>query len=139
MPVTPTTNGYVSARALLKAWLKTVLGYENVIYTQPTNLKFLMPLIVVDRFGGSDARLTMDTAHLDVDVFAPDDDTAEAHAETIRQAIRLRLPGYVYNNRAVVGQTRTLSAPTHATWDSHSQVRRYVAAYQISLHTFGGI
>lgn len=139
LPVTPTTNGYTSGRALLKHWLKTVIGYENVTYTHPTNLNFLMPLVVVDRFGGADTRLALDVCHLDVDVFAPDDDTAEAHSETIRQAMRMRLPGFIYNDRAVVNQVKTISAPTRAQWDSRNQVRRYTAAYQVTIQTYGGI
>src|SRR2546421_8536815 len=114
MPVTPSTTGYADAEDLFQTWLQTVLGYENVAQEQPTNLTFLMPLIVVERFGGADTVITLDRPHLDVDVFAPDRAGAKAHANTIWQAARTRMPGYVYQRQTVVNGVNTIGGPVHA-------------------------
>lgn len=139
MNVTPSTTGYVDAAELVATWLKATLGYPNVVHELPTNLTFLMPLVVVERFGGDEPLITFDVARLDVDVFTPDRATALAHAETIRQALRTRLPRYVHNGRTVVQTVQTISPPSPAVYDSRNTVRRVTAAYQLRLHQFTGI
>src|SRR2546421_967032 len=131
MPVTPSTTGYADVEELFKTWLQSVLGYENVVHEQPTNLTFVMPLIVVERFGGSDPVITLDLPHVDVDVFAPDRASAKAHANTIWQAARTRMPGYVYAGRTVVNRVATINGPVRVPWDSRNQVRRYTLALQL--------
>jgi hypothetical protein len=139
MTVTPTATGYVDAAELFAAWLKATLGYENVIHELPTNLQFLMPLVVVERFGGGDQTITLDVARLDIDTFCADRATALGHAETIRQAMRTRMRGYIHLNRTVVGKVETISAPTIAPYDSRNSVRRATQAVQIHLHQFAGV
>lgn len=139
MTVTPSTSGYVDVADLVTTWLQTTLGYPNVANELPTNLVFLMPLVVVERFGGDEPLITFDVARLDVDVFTPDRATALAHAETIRQALRTRLPGYVHQGRTVVQRVDTISPPTRAPYDSRNTVRRVTAAYSVRLHQFSGV
>lgn len=98
-----------------------------------------MPLHVVERFGGSDATITLDVARLDIDTFCADRTTALGHAETIRQAARTRLRGYIYLNRSVVGKVETISAPSIAPYDSRNSVRRATQAVQLHLHQFAGV
>lgn len=136
--VTPSPKVYANVEDLLAGWLKTVLGYEHVVHEQPTNLRFVLPLIVVERFGGADGRIGLDIANVDVDVFATSRADAAAQAENIRRSIRMTLPGYVHGG-TVIAKTETISAPSHAPWDSTAQVRRFVAAYRIHLHQFGGL
>jgi hypothetical protein len=139
VPVTPSTTGYADVEELVKAWLQAKLGYENVTHEQPTNLRFVMPLIVVERFGGADRIITLDKPHVDLDVFAPSRAAAKAHANTIWQAMRTRMPGYIYAARTVVQNVETIAGPSHAPWDSNAQVRRFTMAYQIHLHQFAGV
>lgn len=135
---TPSTTSYADIEALLHDWLTSVLGYENVTFELPTNLVFVMPLVVVERFGGADATITLDQPTVDIDVFAASREDARAHAESIRQALRTKLPGRTFRG-AVVQRVRTISGPTKAPYDSRGTVRRFTAAYQIQLHQFAGV
>jgi hypothetical protein len=132
-----TGTPYVDVEALLVDWIKT-LGFVNVVTEQPPNLQFVMPLVVVERFGGQDGQYTLDVANVDVDVFAADRPSAKTQSEFIRQQIRLHLPGY-QTAHTVVGRVETISAPIHAPYDSTNRVRRFTAAYRIYLHQHAGI
>jgi hypothetical protein len=136
--VTPSPNRYASVETLLTTWLQVTLGYENLAHELPTNLTFLMPLVVVERFGGNDATITLDTANVDIDVYAPTRADALAHGEHIRQAIRTKLRGYITGG-VTFGQPQTISAPTIAPFDSKARVRRCTAAYRLLLHQFTGV
>lgn len=139
MSVTPAPTRYVSVPKLLKAWLTGVLGYENVATGRiPTNLTFLMPLVVVTRVGGGDDVITLDAANVDIDVFAADEDGAEAQAEHIRRELRLHLPRYQYNG-TVVTKTETISGPRLLPFDSRNVVWRVGASYRISTHQYAGL
>ena len=131
-------GSYVDIEALLIHWAKTVLGLANVTTEYPTNAIFVMPLFVVERFGGSDSTITLDVCHVDIDVYAADRASAKANAETIRAGIRTRLPGYVWQG-TTISRTATISAPSHAPFDSRAAVRRITAAYQIHAHQFAGV
>lgn len=133
---------YADLETLLAAWLKTTLGYVNVLHEVPTNLFDLCrtnPVIVVDRFGGSDQTITFDVARLDVDVFANSRDAAKSHGETIRRAMRLRLPRTVLGGTTHILKVETVSAPTVVPYDSRNVIRRTTAAYQIHAHQFTGV
>ena len=71
-------------------------------------------------------------------MYANSRDGAKLHAETIRQAIRTRLPGY-RTGGTTVGRVSTVSAPIHAPYDSRAAVRRFVASYQLHLHQYVGV
>lgn len=137
--VTPAPSRYASVETLLAAWLKATLGYENVAHELPTNLVFLMPLIVVDRFGGNDDTITIDRANVDIDCFAPTRVDALAHGEHIRKAMRTQLPRTVLGGATTVLKVETLSAPTAAAFDSKNTVRRCTASYRVHLHQFTGV
>jgi hypothetical protein len=140
--VTPSPNRYASVETLLTTWLRVTLGYENLAHDLPANLTFLMPLVVVERFGGNDATITLDTANVDIDVYAPTRADALAHGEHIRQAIRTKLRGYTAatdGGGVTFGQPQTISAPTIAPFDSKTRVRRCTAAYRLLLHQFTGV
>lgn len=129
---------YADVETLLSDWLKTQLGFANVVHELPTNLMFVMPLVVVERFGGTDNVITLDIARVDIDVFCPDRATAKANAEKIRTAMRWQLPGYVANG-TTVARVETLSAPSIAPFDSRNSIRRASASYQVRLHQFTGV
>jgi hypothetical protein len=138
-PVVADTGPYADVEALVKQWLTTTLAYTNVTHDLPTNLAFVLPLIVVERFGGSDDVITLDVARVDLDVFAASRDTAKQHALTIWSALRTRLPGHVHDNTTVVGKVKTISPPTKAAFDSRNTVHRFTMAVQIHLHQFAGV
>lgn len=136
--VTPSPNRYASVEQILVGWIKTVLGYENVATELPTNLTFLMPLVVVEKFGGTDDTITLDVSRVDIDCLAPTRADALAHGEHIRQAIRTKLRGYTVGG-VTFGQAHTIGAPTAAPFDSKHRVRRCTASYQILTHHFTGV
>lgn len=136
---TPSPDRYADIEDLLAAWLKTVLGYPNVTHELPTNLTFVMPLVVVEGFGGTDNVITLDRPNVDIDVLASSRDAAKAHALSIWTAMRTRLPGYVHDNTTVVQDVRTISRPSKAEFDSRNTVRRFTFAVQIHLHQFVGV
>lgn len=135
---TPSPARYVSPRLLVKTWLKDVLGYPNVSYRVPTNLTYVMPTVVVNRFGGSDATLSLDTANMDIDVYAADEDAAEAQAEHIRRELRLHLTGYRFG-RSHVNKVETISAPQERPYDSRATAWRYGGTYRLYLHQHTGL
>lgn len=132
---------YADAEDLATAWLKNVLGYKNVTHEVPTNLVDLLrtdPVVVAERFGGADDIITLDVARLDVDVFANSRDGAKHHSALILAAMRTRMAGYRYGG-TVVGKVATVSAPTHAAWDSRNAVRRFLFSVQLHLHQYTGV
>lgn len=135
--------GYVTAYALLKAFLTDIAATDqaawlgNVHRRPPGNLASSVPLLVVARFGGADTALTIDQPTVQVDVFASTEDTAEQLGETVRAALRTRLPRYVHGG-AVVGRVGTLSAPQLIPWSAAS-VYRTSARYQLTVHQYTGI
>lgn len=147
-PQTWPPGNHVSPRDLVIDFLTGTLGYTQVVKRRhatplgtPPNLVDLLrtaPVIVVDRFGGADATITIDVARLDIDVYANDEAAAETHSETIRTAMRTRLPGHLYRG-AVVNRVATVSAPTEAPYDSRNTVWRFTAAYQVTVHTYSGV
>lgn len=128
--------GYVPTFDLLQAWLAG-LGYDKVYQFPPTNLTYVVPCLVVARFGGADTVITLDTARVSVDVFTADASSASAFAETIRAAIRTQLHGYRYGG-AVVGKVETMSAPQLLPWDAPNAYRAG-ATYQIVTHQYSGV
>lgn len=135
---TPSPGRYANIEDLLADWFKTVLGYPNVTHELPTNLDFVLPLVVVERFGGNDATITIDVANVDIDVYASSRTAALDHGEHIRQALRTKLRGYTTGG-VTFGLPKTISAPTIAPFDSRTIVRRCTAAYQILTHQFTGV
>lgn len=134
----PALNRYTSTYELLRGWLTGVLGYPNVTRTVPTNVPYVMPLIVVDKIGGADDVITIDSATVDIDVYASDHDAAEAHADHIRTQMRARLVGY-RTLTTVVTRVETVTSPTLLPWDSRAQVVRYGGTYRIKTHQYGGV
>lgn len=135
---TPSPARYASPRLLLKTWLTDVLGYPNVTYRVPTNLMTVMPVVVVARFGGADDTLTLDKANMDYDVYAADEDAAEAQAEHIRRELRLHLTGYQFG-RTVVSKVETIAAPQERPYDSRATAWRYGGSCRIHLHQYAGL
>jgi hypothetical protein len=129
--------GYVSTYALMRAFFAEMLPDIPVARWVPANLTFAVPLAVVARFGGSDLRITLDTARVDVDYYASTEDTAEAGGELIRAAMRTQLHGWKFGG-AAVGRVETMSAPKLLPWAA-SNVFRVNSAYQVTTHQYSGV
>lgn len=131
-------GAYVDVASLIGGWISSTLGLTNVVHELPTNLIYVMPLVVVERFGGADDTITLDVARLDVDVFCPDRASALSQGERIRQAMRTQLVGYTALGTTVM-RVATISAPTIAPFDSRDQVRRCTQSVQVHLHQYAGV
>lgn len=129
---------HVSTRALVANFLATVGGFTNITRRQPLNLRFVMPLLVVERFGGSDRLVTVDVARIDIDTFCATEDAADVQAENVRTLLRTRLPGRVWGGATVL-RVETFSAPRPLPWDSRNEVFRVGGSYQITTRTFAGV
>ena len=129
-------GNFVTAFALLSNFLPTV-GFEKVLREVPPNLTHAVPLLTVVRFGGADTAVTIDKPNVQVDVFAATADTAEALAEELRTAMRVKLPKYTYGG-AVVGRVETMSGPQLLPWSS-TAVWRVSARYQLTVHQYTGV
>lgn len=125
---------YPDVEALLITWLTGDLPPDTATFTDelPYNLTYALPLIAVARFGGADTVLTLDRAHLDIDVFAGTRHAAKHLAEQVRESLRTRLQGATVDG-TVVARVQTISAPTHTPWDDR-QTRRVTAAYALTVH-----
>lgn len=135
-------GAYADLETLLADWLKTTLGLVNVVHEVPTNLADLCrtdPVVVLDRFGGTDQTVTIDTARVDVDVFANSRDAAKTVGEAIRRVLRIRLPRTILGGVTAVLTVETLSAPTVVSYDSRGTIRRTTAGYQLRVHQFTGV
>lgn len=125
---------YGDAEDLLIAWLKLRFDTDNVIDELPYNLTFVMPLIVVERFGGGTKVPGIDQPSVDVDVFQPTRAAAKLYAADVRRAVEMELPGY-RSGATTFSKVETVSAPTIAPWDNNRQIRRATAAFRLTLHT----
>jgi hypothetical protein len=104
-----------------------------VVTETPANLADVLPVIEVTRFGGSDEVIVLDSANIDVDVYAATRDAARTLGEQVRTALRLHLPGYASAGAAVQSVT-TISAPRWVPYDN-TNLRRFNAAYRITIHS----
>lgn len=128
---------YGDVEALLVDWLKTELDTENVADELPYNLTFVLPLTVVERYGGADRVITLDEPTIDIDSFDATLAGAKAGAERIRTLVRRKLPGRILGGPVggtSVVWTKTISGPARRPWDN-TDLRRVVGSYQLKLHT----
>lgn len=130
-------DGYPDLDTLLADWLKAPLGITQIHVGGPEDipgsLPTIVPLLMVDTFGGSDTVITLDRANVDIDVYASGLEPARAIAEQVRRLIRTQLVGQILGGAAVITRTETISRPTRLPWNA-SAVRRVGAAYRITQH-----
>jgi len=129
VPFTPLAD----VELLLHGWLVAQFPSARVARELPANLGDVLPVIQPSRFGGSDDALTLDSANVDIDVYAADYATAASLAGQVRSAVRLHLPGYAASG-AAVQSVSTISAPRWVPYDNTS-LRRFTAAYRITIHS----
>jgi hypothetical protein len=114
--------------AVLAPWAETTFGVFSAAET-PADLETRLPVIRVERIGGSDERFT-EHPRVAVDVFAATADEARTLASRVRDAL-LFLRGPV--GGAVVRDVRCDSGPTRQPW-ANEAVHRRGASYTVSLH-----
>lgn len=129
----PTFVGLVAAESFVRNWLATQFPAARVVTETPANLGEALPVIEVTRFGGSDDVIVLDSANIDIDVYAATRDAARTLGEQVRTALRLHLPGYASAGAAVQSVT-TISAPRSVPYDN-TNLRRFNAAYRITIHS----
>ena len=128
---------YADVEDLLVDWLKAK-GWVNVVTEEPGNLHLVMPLLVVNRYGGGDDMIAIDKANVDIDCYASTAVTAKAGIETVRRQVRTQLSGHAASG-AVVARVETISGPTRLPYDSRSQVRRFGISIRLTLHQYSGV
>lgn len=141
----PTFTPLVDAETFVRDWLAVQFPTPayRVVTELPANLGDVLPVIEVSRFGGSDDVIVMDAANFDIDVYATASnavggasarDAARLLSGQVRAALRLHLPGYSAGG-AGVQSVSTISAPHWVPYDNTSALRRYNAAYRITIHS----
>lgn len=125
---------YADAETLLAAWLHTTLNIKTWVDPKlPPRWDYTSPLTHIQRSpGDGDTALTLDTAVLDVDVYAALADNARVTAERIRRAVRLELPLHTTADGTFIQSAQTVMAPV---WLSDPAVFRRSATYRLFLHS----
>jgi hypothetical protein len=110
----------------------------------PDRWEFNAPIVHIQRgqdFG--DEHLTLDSALLDVDIYAMVADHARALGEQIRTLIRLTLPLHTFDNGLFVKSTGTVMAPCWQPFRDPggsnrsaitANIARRGATYRVLLH-----
>lgn len=113
--------------SVLAPWAESEFGVFSAAET-PADLEKRLPVIRVERIGGTDDRFNS-TPRVAVDVFAATADEARTLAGRVRDAL-LFLRGPV--NGAVIRDIRCDSGPTRQPW-ANELVHRRGASYTVSL------
>lgn len=129
-----TARPYPDVERLLVPWLGEQCQCR-VVTDLPANLESQVPLLQIQRVGGSDPRPGLDFVGLEVDAYGPDRGTAIAYAEDARHALRFELPGTQIEG-AVFTRVDTTEAPSYRPYDN-TDLRRFGATYRLIVHNVG--
>ncbi|WP_329168294.1 hypothetical protein OG709_29860 [Streptomyces sp. NBC_01267] len=113
--------------AVLAPWAEATFGAFGCAET-PADLEQRLPVIRVERLGGSDDRFTRRPT-VAVDVFAATADEARSLADCVRDAL-VFLTGPV--NGAVIRSVRCDAGPSRQPW-ANEAIHRRGATYTVSL------
>ncbi len=124
---------YADVETRLAPWLHEQVGHK--VWADPgipDNWPFTAPLITVRRGPGEgDTALTLDSALLDIDVYAKVADHARQVAEQVRSAMRLVLPQHTWDDGVTVSGSFTVTGPF---WAPDPSLLRRSATYRVILH-----
>ncbi|WP_367129925.1 MULTISPECIES: hypothetical protein [Streptomyces] len=120
------------AEAALVTWLTPRLGVR-VCTDMPADLDTALPLVRLQRIGGTDDGFRLDMALIDLDAVAATRADAVDLAARARAALLADLPGSTLPD-AVVTSAVTVAAPAWRPWENWS-VTRIGATYAVRLHT----
>lgn len=132
---------YPDPATLLRDWLRanvfTASGEDRVrVETEmPGNLQQAERLVIITVAPSSpgDEQVTLDVTDLIVDCYARTQDRANAVAEQIRAAIRVRMRHHTTPDGAFVKQVATFSRPARVP-PSVSTRRQNSATYRLIIH-----
>lgn len=125
---------YVEAEPLLLSWLRTAFPAARLVTETPADLAAHLPLIRVQRFGGTADAYQFDTARLDVDVFAATRAAARTLAYQVRASLLQDLPGQ-YVDGAMVLSVDEFLGPIWTPYEN-TNLRRFTLSVSIRLHTW---
>lgn len=120
---------------LLIAYLKAQTGHR-VVTDLPTGdaLTAALPVIRVTRVSGEESDYRLDHPIVDVDVFAADRGGASTLARQVQDLLRNHLPYEdAVQPTGVVTAVGTVVGPRWLP-DSNTNLRRFQASYEITLH-----
>lgn len=125
---------YVDVEKTLVTWLGAQLACR-VVTELPADLEKRVPLLQIQRTGGTDTRPGLDFAALEVEAYGPDRGSAFTLAEQARSALRFILPGQQIGG-AVFTDVQTIEAPAYRPYDN-TALRRFGASYRLVVHMVG--
>jgi len=105
----------------------------------PSNVEGMLPVVQVNRFGGSDDTVTMDRAYIDVDVWHGSLTAAEDLASELHTWMVLRMPGkWVTVGAAGPGGGGACRAQTgmYQRPSGNPDLFRVGGAYTVRAHSF---
>lgn len=125
---------YADPEILFATWAATTLDVKTWADPKlPPRWDFTAPIAHVQRApGDGDRVLTLDSALLDVDVYAALADNARAVAELVRSTARLQLPGHTTPEGVFVKAVETVMGPV---WLPDPAVFKRSATYRLILHS----
>lgn len=128
---------YPSVPQLLVTVLQSEFPDVRVVTELPAELEQDLPVVQVNRFGGGGDVITMDTAYIDVDVWAATLLDADMLASQVATWMRLYLPGYRVVSAAGTGtfaacrsQTGMMQRPS-----GNPDVKRVGGAFTVTVHS----
>ncbi|MFD7705715.1 hypothetical protein [Streptomyces sp. NPDC059786] len=121
----------MDVEAELVAWLKAQLAVR-VLTDLPADLNAVLPVVQVQRIGGSDDGFRLDRALVDVDVYAATRPAASDLMALTRTRLLAGLRGTT-TNAAVFSAARTITAPAWRDYENTS-LRRFGATFEIFCH-----
>jgi hypothetical protein len=126
-----TAVGSVDVEAELVAWLHTKLTVR-VLTDLPADLGSVLPVVQVQRVGGSDDGFRLDRALVDIDAYAATRQGASALMAQARSALLTELRG-VTTDVAVFAAVRTIAAPAWRPYENPA-LRRFGATFEVFCH-----
>ncbi|WP_372344751.1 hypothetical protein [Streptomyces sp. KL116D] len=123
--------GEADVEAELAAWLRGKLGVR-VLTDLPANLGDVLPVVQIQRVGGTDDSFRLDRAFVDVDTYAATRQAASQLLSSARALLLSELRGAV-TDVAVFTAARTITAPAWRPYENQS-LRRFGATFEVFLH-----
>lgn len=111
--------------------LSSVLGVR-VLTDLPASLDQILPVVQVQRIGGSDDGFRLDRALIDVDVYAATRGGASLLARQAHSALVVGMRGLA-TSAAVFGRVSTVSAASWRPYENPN-LRRFGATYELFVH-----
>ncbi len=126
---------YADIERGLVMWLQSQLSGVRVLTELPDNLAEAAPVVRISRIGGPELAPRFEAADIDIDSFGTGRAQAFQTLETVRVALRFRLPNQTLGG-SVYTRVDTTSGPAWRPYDN-TNVRRFGASFRIYVHHLG--